>query len=116
MVIGFILMLLWAFLAHYIVYGLLCPIPFFMGILDSFVFLDPFAFLGPFFNFTFSWAFINSFGFLWPNYLIPHPWGSWAFYQPITFLLHYFGSAVAHSHFSTSHITHGFTTYLSGLL
>ena len=31
MVIGFILMLLWAFLTHYIAYGLLCPISFLFG-------------------------------------------------------------------------------------
>ena len=31
MVIGFILMLIWAFLTHYIAYGLLCPLPFLFG-------------------------------------------------------------------------------------
>ena len=40
MVIGFILMLLWAFLTHYIAYGLLWPISFSLDI------LGPFAFLG----------------------------------------------------------------------
>ena len=42
MVIGFILMLLWAFLTHYITCGLLWPISFSLGI------LGPFAFLGRF--------------------------------------------------------------------
>ena len=40
MVIGFVLMLLWAFLTHYIACGLLCPISLFLGI------LGPFSFLG----------------------------------------------------------------------
>ena len=40
MVIRFILMLLWAFLTHYIACGLLCPISCFLGI------LGPFAFFG----------------------------------------------------------------------
>ena len=38
MVIGFILMLLWAFLTHYIAYGLLCPISFLFGHPWSFCF------------------------------------------------------------------------------
>ena len=49
MVIRFILMLLWAFLTHYIACGLICPISFFLGI------------LGPFSNSAFSWAFTYSF-------------------------------------------------------
>jgi len=42
-------------------------------------------FLGPFSNSAFSWAFTNSFRLPWPNYLIFHPWGSWACHQPLTF-------------------------------
>ena len=72
--------------------------------------------LGLFPNSAFSWAFTNSFRLSWPNCLILHPWGSWAFHQPLTFLLHYFEFVVVHSYFSTSHNAHGFTTYLSGLL
>ena len=49
-VIGFILVLLWAFLTHYIAYGLLWPISFSFGI------------LGPLSNFIFSWVFTNFFG------------------------------------------------------
>ena len=70
----------------------------------------------PFSNSAFPWAFINSFGFPWPNYHILHPWGSWAFHQPLTFLIHYFGLAVAHSYSSTSYNVHGFTTSFFGLL
>ena len=92
MVIGFILMILWAFLTHYIAYGLFWAISFSLGI------------LGPFSNFAFSWAFTNSFGLPWSNYLILHPWGSWASHQLLTFLLHYFGSAMAHSYFFLHHI------------
>ena len=63
---------------YYIACGLLCPI-FPLGL------LGPFAFLGPFSNSTFPWAFTNSFGLPWPNYLILHPWGLWACHQPLTF-------------------------------
>ena len=38
--------------------------------------------------------------------------GSFGF---LTFLLHFFGSVEAHSHFSTSHNAHGFTMSLFGL-
>ena len=72
--------------------------------------------LGPFSNSTFSWAFTNSFRLPWPNYLIFHLGGSWAFHQPLTFLLHYLGFVAAHSYFFTSHNTHEFTTSLFGLL
>ena len=41
--------------------------------------------LSPFSNSTFSWVFTNSFRLSWPNYIILHPWGSWAFHQPLTF-------------------------------
>ena len=34
------------------------------------------GFLGHFSNSVFPWAFTNSFGLFWPNYLILHPWGS----------------------------------------
>ena len=55
-VIGFILILLWAFLIHYIACRLICPISFFLNI------------LGPFSNSTFPWVFTNSFGLPRPNY------------------------------------------------
>ena len=42
--------------------------------------------LGPFPISPFPWVFTNSFEFPWPNYLILHPWGSWTFHQPLTFL------------------------------
>ena len=38
-------------------------------------------------NFVFPWAFTNSFGLSWPNYLIFYHWGSWAFHQPLTFFI-----------------------------
>ena len=100
MVIGFILMLLWAFLTHYIACGLFWPISFSLGI------------LGPLSNSAFPWAFTNSFGLSWSNYCILHSWSSWALHQPITFLLH----AVAHSYISTSYNAHRFTTSFSRLL
>ena len=64
---------------YYITGGLLCPICFLLGV------PGPFAFLGPFLNFAFSWAFIEFFGFSQPNHIILYPWGSWACYQPLTF-------------------------------
>ena len=42
------------------------------------------GFLGPFPNSAFPWSFTNFFGLPQPNYLIPHPWGSWACHQPLT--------------------------------
>ena len=36
-------------------------------------------------NSAFPWVFTNSFELPWPNYLIPHPWGSWTCYQLLTF-------------------------------
>ena len=104
MVIKFILMLPWVFLTHYIACGLIWPISFTLGIVS------------PFSNSAFPWASTNSFGFPWPNYHIFHHWGSWAFHQPLIFVIHYFGPTVAHSYFSTSHNTHEFTTSFSGLL
>ena len=65
---------------------------------------------------AFSWAFTNSFRLPWPNYLILHPWGSWTFHQPLTFLifLTFITSSLvmAHSHFSTSHTAHRFASSL----
>ena len=72
--------------------------------------------LGSFSNSAFPWAFINSFGLSWSNYHILHPWGSLAFYQPLTFLIHYFGPAMAYSYSSTSHNAHGCITSFSRLL
>ena len=43
------------------------------------------GFLGPFLNFAFPWAFTKFFGLPRPNYIIPHPWDSWACHQPLTF-------------------------------
>ena len=43
------------------------------------------GFLSPFPNSAFSWSFTNSFGLPWPNYIIIHPWGSWACHQPLAF-------------------------------
>ena len=74
----------WASLAHLLSLGILCP----------------------FSNSTFSWAFTNSFKLPWPNYLILHSWVSWAFHQPLDFLLHYFEPAVTYSYFSISHNAH----------
>ena len=44
-----------------------------------------FGSLGPFLNFAFSWAFTKFFRLPWPNYIIPHPWGSWVYHEPLTF-------------------------------
>ena len=104
-------------------FGLPWPITLFVGPFG--LFLSPWAslahlhslgILGRFSNSIFSWAFTNFFRFPWPNYLILHPWGLWAFYQPLTFLLHYFGPTVVHSCFSTSHNAHRFTISFSRLL
>ena len=57
----------------YIISGLPCPICF------------PLGFLGFFPNFALPWAFTEFFELPWPNYIIPHPWGSWACHQPLTF-------------------------------
>ena len=43
------------------------------------------GFFGIFPNFVFPWVFTNSFELPWPNYLIPHPWGSWTCHQPLIF-------------------------------
>ena len=34
------------------------------------------GFLSHFLNIAFPWAFTKFFGLPWPNYIIPHPWGS----------------------------------------
>ena len=57
----------------YIVSGLPCPICF------------PLSFLGHFPIFALTWAFTEFFELPWPNYIISHPWGSWACHQPLTF-------------------------------
>ena len=57
----------------YIVSGLSCPICF------------PLGFLGPFPIFALPWAITEFFRLSWPNYIIPHPQGSWACHQPLTF-------------------------------
>ena len=115
--------LVWSLNLYSCYFGLSWPIALLVGSFGPF--LSPWAssahllslgILGPFSNFAFPWVFTNSFGLSWPNYRILHPWGSWAFHQPFTFLLHYYGLAVAHSYFSTSHNAHGFTTFFSGLL
>ena len=59
-----------------------CPICFLLDILGPFAFL---GFLDHFPNSAFPWAFTNFFGLSKSNYLIPHPWGSWACHQSLTF-------------------------------
>ena len=79
----------WAFLAHLLFLG----------------FLDPFP------NSVFPWVFTNFFGFSRPNYLIPHPWSSWACHQSLTFFVCItLGLLWPISHFSSSHIAHGFAS------
>ena len=51
----------------------------------SLAYLLSLGFFGPFPNSAFTWAFTNSFELPWPNYLIPHPWGSWTCHQLLTF-------------------------------
>ena len=60
---------------YYITGGLLCPICFLLGDLAH---LLPLGFLGHFLNFAFPWVFTEFFGLPRPNYIISHPWGSWA--------------------------------------
>ena len=43
------------------------------------------GFLSLFLNFTFPWIITKFFGLPQPNYIIPHPWGSWACHQPLPF-------------------------------
>ena len=43
------------------------------------------GFPSPFLNFVFSQAFTKFFGLPKPNYIIPHPQGSWVCHQPLTF-------------------------------
>ena len=42
----------------------------------SLIHLLSLGFLDPFLNFAFTWAFTEFFELPWPNYIIPHPWGS----------------------------------------
>ena len=88
----------------------------FLSLWASLAHLLSLGILNPFSNSAFPWVFTNSFELPWSKYLILHSWGSWAFHQSLTFLLHYFGPAVTYSCFSTSHNAHGFTTFFSGLL
>ena len=99
--------------------GLLRPIYFLLGVLGPFTFIGhPWSIYFPWASSTlsslvFPCAFTNSFRLHWPNYFILHPWALWIFHQPLTFFyFHYFGPAVAHSHFSTSHTTYEFATSL----
>ena len=114
---------IWSLDLYSCYFGLSWPITLLMGSFG--LFLSPWAslvhllslgILSPFSNSTFPWVFTNSFGFPWPNYLILHHWGSWVFYQSLTFLFHYFRFAIANSYFSTSLNAHGFTISFSGLL
>ena len=68
------------------------------------------GFLGPFLNFAFPWAFTEFFGFPWPNYIIPRPWGFMGLPSTPYFL--YFGPVVAHSHFFTPYTAHGLLIFL----
>ena len=115
--------LVWSLGLYLCYFGLSWPITLLVGFFGPF--LSPWAswahllslgIFGPFSNSAFPWVFTNSFGLLWPNYHILHPWDSWAFHQPLTFLIHYFKPTVAHSYSSTSHNTHEFTTSFFGLL
>ena len=67
---------------YYITGRLLCPICFPLGIPAR---LLPLGFLNPFLNFALPWAFTEFFGLPRSNYIIPHPWGSWAYHQSLTF-------------------------------
>ena len=60
---------------HYIIGGLLCPICFPWTFRARLLSL---GFLGFFLNFAFPWTFTKFFLLSWPNYIIPHPWDSWA--------------------------------------
>ena len=68
-------------------------------------------------NSAFSWAFAKSFGIFRPNYHILYFWGSWASHQPLTQLIHYFRSSLAHSCLLfISYNAHEFTTSFFRLL
>ena len=43
------------------------------------------GFLGHFPNFAIPWVFTEFFRLPQPNYIISHPWGSWACHQPLDF-------------------------------
>ena len=115
--------LIWSLDLYSYYFGLPWPItllvsPFgpFLSHWASLAYLLSLSILYTFSNSAFSWAFTNSFELSWLNYLILHSWVSWAFHQPLDFLLHYFKPAVTYSYFSTSHNAHGFTTSFSRLL
>ena len=63
-------------------------------------------------NYTFTWAFANYFGLLWPNFHILYFWGSWAIYQPLT----YFITSGLLWPILTFHTVHEFITSFFGLL
>ena len=69
------------FLLHY----LWAPVSHLFSSWASLAHLLSLGILGSFYNSAFSWAFTNFFELPWPNYLILHHWGSWAFHQPFTF-------------------------------
>ena len=114
---------IWSLGLYLCYFGISWPITLLVGSFGPF--LSPWASLAhllslgvfnPFSNPVFPWAFNNSFGLPWSNYHILHPWGLWAFHQPFTFLIHYFGRVVAHSYSSISHNAHRFTASFSRLL
>ena len=76
----------WAPSSHFIAFGLLCPILFFWASLAHFItfrFLCPIrASHGPL---------LSLLGFPDSNYHILYFWGLWAFHQPLTHLIQYFG-------------------------
>ena len=129
-------MLFQAFLAHFIAFGLLCPIraplshfillgilgPFHhfrapLSHLGSFVpFVFPWVswarllslgFLSPFPNFALPWAFTNFIGLPRPNYLILILGAHGLAINPYFLCFHYFGPAATYSHFFTSYTAHG---------
>ena len=81
---------------HSCYFGLSWPIPLLMGFLRPFL---PSWASSVHSNYTFTWAFANYFGLLRPNFQILYFWGSWALYQPLTYLLHYFWPSLAYSYF-----------------
>ena len=63
------------------------PFGLFLSPRASLAHLHSLGILGLISNSVFSWVFTNSFRLPWPNYLILHPWGSWAFYQPLSYFI-----------------------------
>ena len=86
----------WASLTHFIAFGLLCPILFFWASSAHFItfgLLCPILFFwasSAYFNSLLPWAFAKSFGL--PRPKLPHPLllGLWAFHQLLTHLIQYF--------------------------